>query len=180
MKKYISIISFTAALAACSGSGTATLPTDGSKNGQALAASPTPIISQPIIENEDLTAGLKGADVNNNGIRDDIDRLIAKKYSNTPAIQNAAEQKARSLQHLMESTTKQLALAAADENARAWACVRKRLPFSDPANTKIVHSMTAEIESLTANTKERFTKYWGSNKLIAGGYFSQAVEPVCD
>ena len=178
MKKLLIVALLTSVLLACSGGGS---PTTSSP-----AAGGTPAVSTPatsakiIIENEDLTPGLKGVDADNNGIRDDIDRLIVKKYSTTPALKKATEQKARALQVFMEATTREKALAASDANGRAWACVRKRLPSADPTNTEIMHVMSREIEALTANTKERFTKYWNSNKLIGGGYFSQPVEPVCD
>lgn len=179
-KKHISILFVMTALAACSAGSSSNSPSDNSGNTSGTGASSMPVPSQKIIDSEDLTPGLKGVDTNNNGIRDDIDRLIARKYSGTPAIKKAAEQSARELQHFMEATTRQQALTAADEDGRAWACVVKRLPLSHSPSTDVAITMDKEIESLTANTKERFTKYWDSNKLIAGGYFSRPLEPVCD
>lgn len=133
-----------------------------------------------IIDNEDMTAGLKGVDANNNGIRDDIDRLIALKYSGAPALKKAAEQTARAFQRDLEVTTKQQSLIAGDELMRASACVYKTLPHSNPQEIKFRQQLSKEIESLTANTKERFTAYWRAEELGGGAVYEQAKEPVCD
>ena len=78
------------ALVSCSGGGASNSPSDNAGKAHGTGANSTPVTSPPIIDNEDLTPGLKGVDANNNGIRDDIDRLIAKKYSGTSAIKKAA------------------------------------------------------------------------------------------
>ena len=46
-----------------------------------------------------------GLDKNINGIRDDVDALIAQKFSKTPQIKRAAEQKARAIQLFLEVAT---------------------------------------------------------------------------
>lgn len=180
MKKNIFILFVMAALAACSGGGSSSSSSDNSGNTHGTGASSTPITSQPIIDNEDMTPGLKGVDANNNGIRDDIDRLIAKKYVSTPAIKKAAEQEARAMQKSMEATTRTQALAAGDGIMRAAACTYKILPHSTPQEIEFRETMSKEIEALTANTKERFTKYWESEALGGGAIYEQAKEPVCD
>jgi hypothetical protein len=40
--------------------------------------------------------------------------------------------------------------------------------------------MSQQIQALTANTRERMVKYLASNKLVGGGVFPQAQQPVCD
>jgi hypothetical protein len=169
---YLSLL-FLAALVACSGSGASDAAVSSRSNNSSASQANT-----PIIDNEDLTPGLKGVDANNNGIRDDIDRLIAQKYSATPALKKAAEQQARALQKFMEATTRQQALIDGDEDSRATWCLSKQFPStSDDAKFKQV---TAELEALTANTQERFTKYWESNNLVGGAVFKESQEPVCD
>jgi hypothetical protein len=171
-----------ALLTACSGGGDSGggAPTGSASSGAGTAAA-TPAANTRIIDNEDMTAGLEGVDANKNGIRDDIDRLIALKYSGTPALKKAAEQTARSLQKFMEANSRQQVLAQGDENSRASACLAKvLLDKTKPENTKIFLSIGKEIVALTANTQERFTKYWSSSELAGGAVFEQPTEPVCD
>lgn len=138
---------------------------------------------------EDLTPGLKGIDADANGIRDDIDRLIATKFAQTPAIKKAAEQTAVALQLFMEATTKEQAFSAAEKNSRATACVMQTvspLPFDQtPIATEIEQqelrqAISQEIQAFTANTRERIVKYLASNKLVGGGVFPSPQQPVCD
>jgi hypothetical protein len=136
--------------------------------------------STRIVEDEDLTPGLRGTDADQNGIRDDIDRLIAKKYSASPALKRAAEQNARALRQFLEASTQPQALAAGDEMMRATDCLAKVLPLDGPANEKTFLQLGKELTALTANTKERFTAYWQANRLAGGQVFEQAREPVCD
>ena len=161
-------------LAACSGSsggGTTAIPTGGN--------STPPPVTQRIIDNEDLTAGLKGVDADGNGIRDDIDRLITLKYSATPEMKKALEQEARALQKSMESTTRQQALAAGDEIMRAGGCSFK-IFLNMPGSLELRDKASNEIGALTANTRERFKAYWNAESLKGGGVFRQPDEPVCD
>lgn len=173
-------------------SDTAPPPPGGGASPAPVAAIPSPIPSPnanllasgrsqgPIIENEDLTPGLKGVDADKNGIRDDIDRLIAERYSGTLQLKKAAEQKARALQKFMEAQTKQQVLLSVDEIRRSGACVYKILPERTREQQKIRNSLSRQIEALTGNTKERFTKYWQSSSLAGGSVFPQPKEPVCD
>lgn len=134
----------------------------------------------PIVENEDLTPGLKGIDADGNGIRDDIDRLIANKYSATPAMKKAAEMKARALQKAMEATTREEARAAGNEIMRAGSCTYKAFPHATDADMKLQEQLSMEIEALTANTRERFKAYWNGEKLAGGMVFKFPSAPVCD
>lgn len=138
---------------------------------------------------EDLSPGLKGVDANANGIRDDIDRLIANKFSATPAIKKAAEQTALALQLFMEATTKEQAYAAAGENSRSSACrmqILFPLSYDQYSLTEKIEKqelflgISQEIEALTANTRERMVKYLASNKLVGGGVFPSPPQPVCN
>lgn len=168
-------------VAACSGGGSG-----GSSDGLPTTdtgGSPNTSPNQPctkIIDNEDLTAGLKGIDANNNGIRDDIDRLIAQKYSLTPAMKKAAEQEARALQKILSVTNKVQARMVFNESRRAGDCTYKVFSHATPEDINLRDQMSKEVEALTANTKERFAAYWQANSLAGGMVFSQAQEPVCD
>ncbi len=183
---FFAVVALASALCGCSGGGEGgsdsgtTLPVAGTVQpgaGTVPAGAPA---TYRIIDNEDMSPGLKGVDTNNNGIRDDIDRLIAKKYSVTPAMTKAAEQKARTLQKALEVTTKVQARVVGNEIRRAGRCAFKVLPRGSSENIKFREQLSHEIEALTANTKERFTAYWKGNELAGGMVFAQPAEPVCD
>jgi hypothetical protein len=183
MKNKIVIMLAIMLMMGCSG-GAASDPQAGNSNstegtGRA-SGTPTPVASKPIVDNEDLTPGLMGVDADKNGIRDDIDRLIAQKYSATPEMKKAAEQKAKALQKFMEAADKTQARLAQAEISRAWGCVYKSFPHEDAKGRKLIDHVSKEIEALTANTRERFTKYWNSNKLISGTIFYRSNKPACD
>jgi hypothetical protein len=174
--KLISCSVLLALLCACSGgedesTGTSVSNTSSSNNSSPADSTP----NAKIIDNEDLTAGLKGIDANNNGIRDDIDRLISQKYSATPQMKKAAEQKARTLQNSLEVTDKIQARIMGNEIRRAGNCARRSIP-----DIKVRMQLSKEIEALTANTKERFTAYWRGNELAGGMVFSQSDNLICD
>ena len=140
---------------------------------------PTPFSTLTTDVQAQTTAGLKGTDNNTNGIRDDIDQLIGQKFSYTPEIKRAAQQEARALQQFMEAKTREEALKAAEQIARATSCTFKIL--SDPIRDyEKRQALSKEIEVWTTNTKERLFNYLESSKLIGGASFMQPVEPVCD
>lgn len=176
-------VSIAMLVAGCSGGGSsppATPSTSSTPPTSTSTAPSQPSVTAPIIDNEDLSAGLKGIDANNNGIRDDIDRLIGLRYALTPKMKNAAEQEARALQKAMEATTKAQARLTGSEIMRAGACSFKQFPRSDAKDSKFRELMSKEIESLTANTRERYIAYWNGEKLAGGMVFRQPEEPVCD
>lgn len=126
---------------------------------------------------EDTSTGLRGSDTNNNSIRDDVDALIAQKFSANPELKRAAEQDARAAQQLMEATTKEEAVAASKQNTRSNECLLRQF-----ANIDEYISASRTIEALTANTRERLKKYLQSNKLLSGTVHSlpASTEQVCD
>ncbi len=170
------------ALSACSGSSSSNNSASASGGGAGTtgAGGTGTVPDAHVIDNEDMTAGLKGIDADRNGIRDDIDRLITKKYALTPEMKKTAEQEARALQKSMEATTRAQALIAGDEITRASACTYKTLPNVTDQDEKFRQRLSKDIEALTANTKERFIAYWSAEKLKGGAVFKQAPEPVCD
>jgi hypothetical protein len=134
----------------------------------------------PLIENEDVTPALRGIDADGNGIRDDVDRLIAKKYSATPVVKKVAELQARALQQLMDSTTCEEATAAGEQIFRAHNCAYKYLPHANEEDREIPKKMFTEIESLTANTKERLIAYFKAEWISTSKMSRSNKNPVCD
>ena len=134
----------------------------------------------PQVDNEDLTPGLKGTDADANGIRDDIDRFIARHYSVTSMMKKAAEQEARAFQKQVDAATPEQALAAANAVSRAADCTFKTLPHATEKDLKFAEDMSIEIKALTANTKERFEAYWKAQEIVSGTVFMDAREPTCD
>ncbi|RZI43934.1 hypothetical protein EGT07_00420 [Herbaspirillum sp. HC18] len=169
-------IPFLCALVACSGGGSS----NASTGAHVAGTSSSTAANFRIINNEDMMPGLKAIDADSNRIRDDIDRLIAAKYAETPAMKKAAQQEAQALQKNLEATTRKEAITAGDEMMRANSCTYKIFPHSTSQDVKFREQMQNEIEALTANTKERFTAYWKAEELSSGAVFSQPEEPVCD
>ena len=134
----------------------------------------------PQVDNEDLTAGLKGIDADANGIRDDIDRFIARHYSATSIMKKAAEREARAFQMSMEATTPEEAKAAGNAIFHAGDCSYKLLPHATEADMKFVENMSIEIKALTANTPERFSAYWRGEELASGMVFYSNDNPDCE
>lgn len=126
---------------------------------------------------EDTSPGLRGKDGDSNGIRDDIDQLIDLKYANTPELKQAAQLKARALQSFMEATTQEEATRAADALGRSTTCVMQQLPGEENRSRR--RFLSAELEAWTANTRERFLKYWQSSTLVSGAYFTLPPQPIC-
>lgn len=169
--KNISLILATALLCACSGGGGGGTA-DNSQGGNNSNGGAT---SGAIVDNEDKTAGLSGVDGNANGIRDDVDRLIALKYSATPVLKKAADQKAKTLQKALTVTTVDQARLWGYEIMRASACVE--LATKDESTRS---NLSKEVEALTANTQERFSAYWRANELAGGMVFAQLTSLYCD
>jgi hypothetical protein len=160
--------------------------TDGNRNvgadtgGNSGNPAPAQVQNVPIIDNEDMSPGLKGVDADGNGIRDDIDRLIAKKYATNETMKKATEMQARALQKAMEATTPREARAAGNALMQAGSCVYKAFPHATSEQVKLREKMSIEIEALTANTRERFQAYWNGEKLAGGMVFNFPNEPICN
>ena len=119
-------------------------------------------------------------DADGNGIRDDVDRLIAKKYSATSAIKKVAEIQARAMQQLLDSTTCEEATAAAEQILRAENCAFKYLPHANEEDREFPKKLFAEIESLTANTRERLIAYFKAEWISTSKMSRSNKNCVCD
>jgi hypothetical protein len=160
---------------ACSGEGGSDAAPTAKGNSPATA-----VDDAPQVDNEDLTPGLKGIDADANGIRDDVDRFIARHYSATSIMKKTAEQEARAFQKQVDAATPEQAIAAANAVSRAADCTFKILPHATEKDLKFAEDMSIEIKALTANTKERFEAYWRAQEMVSGAVFRDAKEPVCD
>lgn len=118
----------------------------------------------------DRTNTLLGTDSNNNGIRDDIDAYIAKKYTD-PAQKKAVENMAKAMQ-------KSLTIGMiADEETRRLEAKKLSLEigkgidcafYMNSINPSFDLDILDQIESLTTNTKERLLAYLAYDKALDG------------
>ena len=122
---------------------------------------------------------LGGIDANSNGVRDDIERHIEKKYTE-PAQRKAAMQMARALQQmLMVNKGDMVALdAVSEEGSRAIVCAKSA--FSHPGGLIERSRMSAELESMTTNTKARLLAYLAYNKARSGTASTMPQGDTCD
>jgi hypothetical protein len=166
-------------ITACSGengNSTATV----SENGNGSESSSTPTDDAPAVDNEDLSPGLKGIDANGNGIRDDIDRFIARHYSATSIMKKVAEREARAFQKQIDATTYEQAVTAGNDVSTAADCTFYLLPHATKKDRKFAEDLSIEIKALTANTRERFEAYWHAQEMLSGSVFKDLSDPVCD
>jgi hypothetical protein len=174
MRYFLATLSFLLITACSGGNGSSATSVDESGSPSTAAD------DAPVVDNEDLTPGLKGIDTDRNGIRDDIDRFIARHYSATSTIKKVADLEARAFQKSMEATTPGEAQAAGNAIFLAGDCAYKLLPHATDKDMKFVENMSIEIKALTANTKERFSAYWHEESLAGGMVFRDNDDPVCE
>ena len=96
----------------------------------------------------------------------------------TPEVRRAAEGYALALQGLMEAEDRQGAFEAAQAVNKSISCIYERLPGN--ADFQLRRDMLKDIKEFTANTQERFTKYWDSNARLAGATFRRADGSACE
>ena len=111
-------------------------------------------------------ASVAGPDINNNGVRDDIDAYI-------DSLPDSVEQKA-ALRQASAAITQAMVIDAADQNALANAL--KQIASASACLHARYDSLTAssknlEMEKLTVNTKERFAAYEAFNNAASGHSF---------
>ncbi len=162
------------ALAACGGGGVAS-------SGAALT--PQEQIAQleasGALPSLDRTDSIAGIDANANGVRDDIERYIEKKYT-VPAERAAAMQMARAFQQmLLEDKSDLAALDKVSADAmRGVNCVS--LVYSSIEEFTEGHKIATEIEAITTNTKRRLLAYLAYNKARSGSVSRLPEGDTCD
>ncbi len=130
----------------------------------------------PVLEREPTLGGI---DANHNGVRDDIEAHIEKKYAE-PAQRAAAMQTARAYQQmLLVDKSNAVALdAVSTAGARAVNCVSFVFPSIE--EFRLGHQMANELEALTANTKDRLLAYLAYNKSRSGTVSRMPEGDTCD
>jgi hypothetical protein len=141
-------------------------------NGHRLPPEPDPTINN---------STLLGVDVNNNGVRDDVERKIYETY----------DKKVNQKLMIQSAQTHQAMLADPDliKNAYDW-----EEPFNrgngceyylyDEYNISFINNSVDLLEDNTYNTEDRIQKYMKYNSALSGGVFgtppSYEVESSCD
>lgn len=124
----------------------------------------------------DRSDSLLGADLDNNGVRDDIDSYI--KTLNLPSAQSrAALQKAKALQMTLGvDVTDKTAMQKVGDIQMASAKCFVRVFADSPAERQISQA----LESKTANTKIRVTKYLAYNSASSGSVTTLPSGDTCE
>ncbi|MGE0349361.1 hypothetical protein [Hydrogenophaga sp.] len=157
-------------LAACGGGGNS-------------ASTPQEAIAQleaagelPKLERESTLGGI---DANANGVRDDIEAHIERKYTE-PAQRAAAMQTARDYQQmlLVDKSDAVAVQTLIDAGARASNCSFE--VFGGLDGFQRSYQMSRELEAMTTNTKDRLKAYLDFNRAASGSVSSSPKENVCD
>jgi hypothetical protein len=189
MKVTFSIFAFTAltisiSLAACGGGGksapTAALP------GSAPATTTTTTVATVSLKEQitkledsgalpklDRSTSIPGPDVNNNGVRDDIEAYIAA-LQLTEVQKKALMQDAKAMQMTLtvDLTDKVALQRVGDIGMASTNCIGNVITnFSD---------YSQKIESMTANTKERAKQYMKYNAARSGSVTSLPSGDTCE
>ncbi|ANH73231.1 hypothetical protein ACS15_3649 [Ralstonia insidiosa] len=116
---------------------------------------------RPGVKSTDFDASVAGIDANKNGVRDDIERYIEKKYPD-PAQRAAMMQYAKARQNfILTATTPEKAHAAAQDLWRAFACTQSRLGAGWLDATK-------DVLAMFLNTRERLNASTRAQDNLAG------------
>lgn len=126
----------------------------------------------------DRTNSIAGIDANANGVRDDIERYIEKKY--TVAEQAAAMQMARAFQQMLLVDKQDAGALDAVSELGSRAIVCGASVFAGPDASVELSRMTTTLESMTTNTKLRLLAYLGYNKARSGSVSTMPKGPSCD
>jgi hypothetical protein len=109
---------------------------------------------------------ISGPDSNTSGVRDDIESLLAAEY--TGARLAAAMQAARAFQKALLVDTENInaVKAISKEISRGINCIYSQFDGAD--GSKQPARVAQELESMTANTKDRLLAYLKYNKALDG------------
>jgi hypothetical protein len=111
----------------------------------------------PVPDQAENDATVAGIDKNNNGIRDDVELAIFKKYPDSAKIRAAELQYAMTEQmFLTEVSNTDTWKAVAEEDGRASSCLALTYPRDNLRQfMNVIDSRTKEVEDLVFNTKLR-------------------------
>lgn len=114
----------------------------------------------PMPNKQENDATIEGVDVNNNGIRDDVELAIFEKYPNSARIRAAQLQYALTEQMFLTRVfNTETWKAVAEEDSRASFCVSLIHPRADLKEfSKVIDQRIQEVEGLVFNTESRRQK----------------------
>ncbi len=120
---------------------------------------------------------IKGPDLNQNGIRDDIDEYIRRTY-HQPEQRKAVEQYAiQSQAVLLVDKTDMIRVRQLNyESARAIYCIYEVFPHDNQTASNVVKSVGA----ITTNTKQRFQENLAYSKALDGTSMTMPRDDYCD
>lgn len=131
------------------------------------------------LSNQERRASWGESDVNNNGVRDDIERYIEKTHVR-PAQRRAAMQTALALQKTLEvDTDDAFAMESVSRDGmRAVNC--RGAVFLGVEGLKEAFRMSQELEVLTTNTPQRLKAYRAYNDAVSGTVSQLPAGDTCD
>lgn len=158
-------------LTGCGGGGAAGGP-DASRTPQEEIARLEASGELPVLEREPTLGGI---DANTNGVRDDIERHIEKKYTE-PAQRKAAMQTAMVYQKMLvlDKSDPAAVEAAVIASARAVDCVFDTFPGAEGS------ALSRELEAMSTNTKDRLKAYIAFNTAASGSVSGSFKGHGCD
>ena len=146
-------------------------------NGHRLPPEPDPIVNN---------STLLGIDVNNNGVRDDVERWIYKNYKDKhPIYIDIAMQAGRAYKQVLETPERAVEIHETVVNAPlycAWYYQNDSLEFGDPV--LVNERIDTPVKSKYFNTSNRNEVYWEYDTLLSGGSYplpkAQERKSFCD
>lgn len=127
----------------------------------------------------DRSTSIAGPDTDKNGVRDDVDAWLARRFTDT-AQRAAATQMARAVQEavLADGTSPTESKRLSQHLSNALNCMFAR--FSDIDGTQAPAALSQEIEAVTTNTKARLLAYLAYNKSRDGTASSLPKGDTCE
>lgn len=124
----------------------------------------------------DVTSSVTGTDSDANGVRDDLDKIIAAQ-PDTTAQRAALTQLARSIQASLAGSSSDSAAVAATSSMmnRAVACV-----FSQYSDATKAAGQVKWIQEISVNTLPRLAAYEAFNHAMSGSVTHSATGAVCN
>lgn len=122
---------------------------------------------------------LLGPDENENGIRDDIDAILAKRYTDERELR-AAKQMARAMQAVFTVNLDNI-IAVKEANrqiSRANTCIYS--VFDPDSEDRSAFGVGSDLQSLTYNTRDRLRHYMLFNRALSGTSWGKAKEDTCE
>lgn len=130
----------------------------------------------PIPDATENNRTVLGVDANNNGIRDDVELYLHKKYATSTKIRAAQLQYAMALQlSLSDVASSDEMIAIAQEEGRASGCLARligELPLTLNSKLEIQRSLDDDTRNFVLNNKLRQEKVFQNSNLISTGYSS--------